>query len=98
MHVIHPTLKEPHCLVLGDFNGDGKIDVATCGYGDQLVYWFENDGKGQFRSHLIARNQAAYDIRAIDMDGDGDLDILIAGQQSGNVAWYENPAKDARKR
>lgn len=93
IHTIHPTLKEPHCLVLGDFNGDGTIDAATCGYGDKLAYWFENDVKGNFKTHLIARDQAAYDIRAIDMDGDGDLDILIAGQASNNVVWYENPAK-----
>ena len=55
--------------------------------------WFENDGRGQFTSHLVAVDQAAYDIRAVDLDQDGDLDLLIAGQLSKNVAWYENPRK-----
>ena len=41
----------------------------------------------------MAENQAAYDIRALDMDKDGDIDLLIAGQLSQNVAWYENPKK-----
>ena len=96
LHEIHPTILEPHCLAVADFDGDGDIDAATCGYGDKLAVWFENDGKGKFTTHLVAENQAAYDIRAIDMDGDRDLDLLIAGQASQNVVWYENP-RPARK-
>ena len=53
--------------------------------------WFENDGKGKFNTHIINDDQAAYDIRLVDMDKDGDLDVLIAGQHSKNVVWYENP-------
>jgi len=92
-HVIHPTLLEPHCLVVTDLDADGDIDAATCAYGDKLALWFENDGKGNFRTHLVGRDQAAYDIRAVDMDHDGDLDLIIAGQASNNVVWYENPRK-----
>ena len=42
---------------------------------------------------MIGQDQAAYDIRAVDMDGDGDLDLLVAGQASENVVWYESPIK-----
>ena len=52
--------------------------------------WFENDGKGNFTTHHIFEDQAAYDIRLVDMEADGDLDVLIAGQNSKNVVWYEN--------
>ena len=92
-HVIHATLKEPHSLVVIDMDGDGDLDAATCAYGDRLAMWFENDGRGNFKHHVVARDQAAYDIRALDMDRDGDLDLLIAGQLSQNVVWYENPRK-----
>lgn len=92
MHTIHPTLKEPHSLVVVDLDGDRDLDAATCGYGDKQVFWFENDGRGEFRSHLVAEDQGAYDIRATDLDADGDLDLLIAGQLSKNVVWYEHPA------
>lgn len=93
LHEIHATLKEPHCLAVVDMDADGDLDAATCGYGDQLAMWFENDGRGNFKSHVVGREQAAYDIRAVDMDTDGDLDLLIAGQQSNNVVWYENPCR-----
>lgn len=93
LHEIHPTLKEPHCLTVQDLDGDGDIDAATCAYGDKLAAWFENDGTGRFQTHIIGRDQEAYDIRAVDLDGDGDLDFLIAGRGSKNVVWYENPAK-----
>lgn len=96
IHTIHKTLKFPHCLQVADMDGDGDIDAATCAYGDQLAVWFENDGKGNFKTHIVGRDQAAYDIRAIDLDKDGDLDLLVAGQQSKNVVWYENPQKNKR--
>ncbi len=90
-HVIHPTLANPHCLVVTDLDADGDVDAATCAYGDKLAVWFENDGRGDFQTHLVGRNQEAYDIRAVDMDRDGDLDLLIAGRGSKNVVWYESP-------
>lgn len=92
-HVIHETLLEPHSLVVVDMDADGDLDAATCAYGDRQAFWFENDGKGKFTNHLVASDQAAYDIRAADMDLDGDLDLLIAGQASKNVVWYENPRR-----
>jgi len=92
-HEIHATLEGPHCLAVTDLDGDGDIDAATCAKDDKLVAWFENDGRGNFATHVIARNQAAYDIRAVDMDGDSDVDLLIAGQASQNVVWCENPLK-----
>jgi FG-GAP-like repeat len=75
----------------GDGDLDGDLDAATCAYGDKEAWWFENDGKGNFTLHLVARDQEAYDIRAFDIDQDSDLDLLIAGRASNNVAWYENP-------
>jgi FG-GAP-like repeat len=92
-HVIHPTLKEPHALVVADLDGDGDLDAATCAYGDQIAAWFENDGRGVFVTHIVGHGQESYDIRAVDMDGDNDLDLLIAGRASNNVVWYANPVK-----
>ncbi|MBW3542115.1 MAG: CocE/NonD family hydrolase, partial [Planctomycetes bacterium] len=95
-HEIHPTLKEPHCLAVADMDGDGDVDAATCAYGDRIAAWFENDGRGNFTTHVVGRDQEAYDIRTVDLDGDEDLDLLIAGRGSRNVVWYENPLTAAK--
>jgi len=89
-HEVNDKLIGPHSLALGDIDGDGDPDAVTCAKDSSTAAWFENDGKGNFTTHHISENQAAYDIRLIDMDGDGDLDVLIAGQESQNVVWFEN--------
>lgn len=83
-------MEGPHDLAIGDIDGDGDVDGVTCGKDSYVVAWYENDGKGNFRKHVIHDDQAAYDIRLADMDVDGDLDVLVAGQNSRNVVWYEN--------
>jgi hypothetical protein len=90
-HEANTDLLGPHSLAVGDIDGDGDIDIATCAKDSFVAAWLENDGRGYFKTHHVHEDQAAYDIRLADMDGDGDLDILIAGQESRNVTWYENP-------
>jgi len=46
----------------------------------------------------VAADQAAYEIRAVDIDLDFDLDLLIAGHSSKNAVWFENPRKWASYR
>ena len=91
----------PHSLAVGDIDRDGDVDAVTCSavYNGSVptgVAWFENDGKGKFKTHLIAARQASYDTRLADMDGDGDLDVLVAGQDSRNVVWFENRIKNPK--
>lgn len=88
-------LEGPHCLTINDFDQDGDEDAATCAKDSKITAWFENDGKGNFKTHVIDNDQAAYDIRSLDMDGDGDIDLLVAGQASKNVVWYENRMQPA---
>lgn len=88
---INAEIKEPHCLTVVDLDKDGDFDAATCAFGDKLAAWFENDGQGNFKTHVIGTDQEAYDIRAVDLNGDGDLDLLVGGRGSNNVVWYENP-------
>ena len=90
LHEIDPDLAGPHSLSVGDIDQDGDVDAVSCGKDNFTAAWFENDGHGNFRTHIIGTGQSSYDIRLIDMDVDGDLDVLIAGENSENVVWYEN--------
>ncbi len=69
---------QPESITVGDFNGDGKPDVAVAtqssgaavllGYGDGTFQTAVNySSGGQFRS-----------IIAADLDGDGKLDLAVA--------------------
>jgi hypothetical protein len=89
-HEVNDRITGPHSLAMGDIDGDGDIDAVTCAKDSATAAWFENDGRGNFTTHHIHENQAAYDIRLADMDKDGDLDVLVAGQESRNVVWFEN--------
>ena len=93
IHEIDKEIEFPHSLTVADYDQDGDVDAATCGYGSERVMWYENDGTGHFKLHVVDQQQQSYDLRSVDMDGDGDLDLLNAGRGSKNVAWYENPLR-----
>ena len=78
---------------MADFDQDGNIDAASCGYESKRVMLYLNKGGGDFKHVILDNNEESYDLRHVDMDGDGDLDLLNAGRASRNVVWYENPLK-----
>ncbi|TWU57641.1 FG-GAP repeat domain-containing protein [Rubripirellula reticaptiva] len=96
IHTIDPEIEFPHSLTVADHDQDGDIDAAVCGFGSELLMWYENDGSGSFTHHTLDRNQQSYHLSSVDMDGDGDLDLLNAGRGTANVAWYENPNRPAK--
>jgi len=92
-HVIDADMECPHSLTVRDFDNDGDVDVATCGFKSARVSVYYNDGKGVFTRNDLDLNQQSYDLHSFDIDGDGDLDLVNAGRGTHNVAWYENPSK-----
>ena len=84
-----------------DLDGDGDFDILVAAMGVILpstaysgqIFLLENDGSGQFESHLVADGtDRVTDVRAGDLDSDGDIDLAVAqfGYTQGKVRWYEN--------
>jgi len=91
-HAIDDDIRDAHCLVVADLNGDGHTDAAACSYTQSVTRVYFNDGHGAFRVITIdtGNEQQAYDMKATDLDGDEATDLLLAGRNANNVVWYRN--------
>src|SRR5256885_2728366 len=78
----------------GDFDNDGKTDLAVC-FADG-VRLFRNTGDGKFadvtQAAGIKREKGCVALTFVDYDHDGDLDLYVtmAPVAGGNVLWRNN--------
>ncbi|HLK05334.1 MAG TPA: FG-GAP-like repeat-containing protein [Candidatus Acidoferrum sp.] len=79
----------------GDFDNDGKTDLAVC-FADG-VRLFRNAGDGKFadvtQAAGIKREKGCVALTFVDYDHDGDLDLYVTmapGVADGNVLWRNN--------
>jgi FG-GAP-like repeat len=90
--------------VFGDFNGDGKWDVALVGgispngipWGTVPVAFSNGDGTFRVTNSAIANFetyaiQGAVQVISGDFDGDGKTDLALTGGYSNGVAWGSVP-------
>ncbi|MGA2382721.1 MAG: VCBS repeat-containing protein [Gemmatimonadales bacterium] len=76
----------PRGMVLADFNGDGKLDIATANYTDNTVSVRLGDGTGGFGAvKTYNTGSGPQDIQAGDVNGDGKLDLVIANNSDNTV-------------
>lgn len=84
---------EPSSVVAGDFNGDGRLDLAATIFSTDEVVWFESTGSG-FLEHPVMTSAfwGPIDLASGDIDCDGDLDLVIGAWLAGEVVWARNLA------
>ena len=74
--------------------------VETTGIRSNL-YWFKNDGKGNFERRFIARNDPHGRLERhviADINKDGRPDVVVVDNFYGDILWYENPGMTALAR
>jgi hypothetical protein len=70
----------PWAIVAGDFNGDGRTDLAAANYGDNTISVLLGNGDGTFQPQVTyAVGSSPQAIVAGDFSGDGRTDLAIAG-------------------
>ena len=70
---------------LGDFDGDGDIDIFAGHYNSSSRLW-KNDGFGVFTAGSVPSGigtAVPYDVASGDVDGDGDLDVYLGQYSTG---------------
>lgn len=77
-------------LVTGDFNHDGKLDVAFVDFNVNKVFIMLGNGDGSFTvgQTLLPPAGSTISITAADFDGDGNLDLAVAPFSTGQVIIY----------
>lgn len=79
---------QPFQLSEGDFNGDGKLDLAVANLGADTVSILLGNGDGTFQAQTtISTLSEPFGIAVGDLNGDGVEDLVIGNDTSGlNVA------------
>ncbi len=80
-------------LGVADLDGDGDLDVTSADYTPHnCLYWYENDGRGQFTRHHIQKDDPERLERhqIADIDQDGHLDVVIVKNLRGDLLWFRN--------
>src|SRR6266567_2899200 len=80
----------PSNIVVGDFNGDGKPDLAVANFGDWNVYVLLGNGDGtcQVARSVYFNGGGArfWYIAEGDFNGDGKLDLAVTDYSNNNVS------------
>jgi hypothetical protein len=71
------TGASPQSVAVGDFNGDGKPDVAVANHGNDNVSILLNAGNGSFQPPMKYSVSNPTEVISADLNGDGKEDLIV---------------------
>ncbi len=91
-YTVGSAANTPTSLTTGDFNDDGKLDVAVANTGDNTISVLLGNGSGSLtlQSPSISVGHDPEAIRAGDFNGDGYSDLAVANYNDGTVTTLLN--------
>lgn len=95
-HVIIDHVARVTDIRAGDFNADGRLDLAVAqfGYDQGEIRWMENLGNWEFKSHNLLNLSGTINVCVADMNGDGTPDITaLVSQHWEEVYLFENDGR-----
>ena len=79
------TGANPRSVAVGDFNGDGKLDLAVANQGSATVSILLGTGTGSFGAKTdFGTGVDPASVAVDDFNGDGKLDLAVANSSSSN--------------
>ncbi|HMC22884.1 MAG TPA: VCBS repeat-containing protein [Thermoanaerobaculia bacterium] len=80
-------------LAVGDFNGDGNLDLIYTRYEPREAVILLGDGKGGFTratvEGLALDTNTNYDLKVADVNGDGKPDVILMYESMGATAFSQ---------
>jgi hypothetical protein len=80
-------------LVVRDFNSDGNVDIAACGWTCDTLYVLLGEGDGTFKMNDVHQHNdygwGFRDVKCGDLNGDGKLDLAVTAYLSNGVVLFQ---------
>src|SRR5262249_16138537 len=90
--VPYATGNSPQAVAVADFNGDGKLDLATANYSSNSVTLYRGTGTGTFTTRVdVAVNASNPNwLVTVDLNNDGKADLATPNSGDGTVSVLLN--------
>lgn len=91
------NLKGGNTVYAADIDGDNDLDIIGAAFFEHNLYWWRNNGNGNFGTTNIINTTSFSNpssIFAVDIDGDENIDIICAAYIGNEVAWWENDGSE----